>query len=236
MALLPLHIYIDESGDFNFSPSGSRFYTFTAVITHSPWLLNEEITKRRYSILSGEELLDLGTEYLEDCLCKGFHASEDKQPVRDVFFGLISSLEVGDVLAHSIVVRKNKANPSIQAPHDFYSKMSCRLLDYVFKRYQYSKLCIFVDHIPVKKNRAAFLGAMKKELKSKNPRKEYRIFFPESSSSIFLQIADYINWAVFKKWERGDLRSYDLIKKFLPKGELDIFEKGDKEYYHFKKV
>ena len=232
MANIPLYVFIDESGDFNFTPSGSKFYTITAVITHSPWEKVDEISAKRHIILSGEELTDLGREYLEGFLCHAFHASEDKQPVRDEFFKIIQEMKF--FKAHSIVIRKNKTNPSIRDPHKFYSKIASYLLNYIFKAYLYSKLCIFIDSMPVNSQKKAFLSAIKSEIKDKQPKKEYKIYFPSSTSNVFLQISDYVNWAISRKWERADTRSYDLIKKFLGKPELDIFQKGDMEYYSFK--
>lgn len=233
MADLPLYVFIDESGDFNFSPSGTRFYTFTAIITHGPWEKIKEITEVKHKILSGEILPDLGEDYLQEFLCRQFHATEDKQPVRDIFFGIIQSMDF--FLAHSIVVRKNRTNPSIQAPHRFYPQITGYLLDYVFKSYQYSKLCIFLAGMPVQKNRKEFVGAIKSEIRAKTPKKDFCVYFPSAQSNYFLQIADYINWAIYRKWENNDLRSYDLIKKFLRRKELDLFKRGVTEYYQFKK-
>lgn len=233
MANKPLYVFIDEGGDFNFSPSGSKHYTITCVITHSPWEKAEEITAKHKLILSREELSDLGQGYLEEKLCHGFHACEDRQPVRDEFFEIIGQMKY--LKAHSIVVRKNRTNPSIREPERFYPKIMSYLLKYVFKTYVSSSLCIFVDNLPVNKRKRAFLSALKKEIAKNRPnKKDYSIFFPKSGSIKFLQVADYINWAILRKWERSDLRSYELIKKFLGRKELDIYRNGDTEYYSFK--
>ena len=44
-----------------------------------------------------------------------------------------------------------------------------------------------------------------------------------------LKATDYCCWAIQKKWERGDLRSYDLIEDKL-RSEYDIFS-GWNDYY-----
>ncbi|MBI5954438.1 MAG: DUF3800 domain-containing protein [Chloroflexi bacterium] len=237
MSLAPLYVYIDEGGDFNFSPSGTKVYTITAVITHVPWECLNDISQLRHSILSGVTHPGLlGPDYLERCLSVKFHASEDKQVVRDSFFGIISNMNHDHIAAHSIVVKKNRANPSFREPYKFYSRVTSYLLDYIFKKYEYSKLCIFVDGLPVNKQKDTFLKAMKSEIKAKQPKKDFSVYFPPSNSNAYLQISDYINWAIFKKWECGDTRSYDLIRKFLRAPELDLFSRGDgTEYYQFKK-
>lgn len=232
--MVPLYVFIDEGGDFNFSPSGSKVYTISATITHCPWELLDDISQLRHTILAREAHSHLGQSYLEKYLCHRFHATEDQQPVRDDFFKIIGKMEY--IKAHAVVVRKNRTNPNLREPHKFYAKIAGYLLDYIFKKYQYSKLCIFVDSMPVNKQKEIFLKAIKYEIKSKQPRQEFSIFFPSSASNPFLQVSDYINWAIFRKWENQDERSYALIENKLGKKELDIFAKGDYEYYEFKKT
>ena len=228
-ALSPVYVFIDEGGDFNFSLKGSKFYTFTAVITYTPWEGVEETAALRYQILSGELLPGLNQQYLDKNLSRCFHATEDKQQVRYLFFGIITKL--GSITAHSIVVRKNKTNPVLYDPHDFYPKYMGSLVDYILKRYVYSKLCIFLSGTPIQNRKNAFLSAVKTEIKNKNPSKPFMIYFPPADSNLFLQVSDYINWAIFRKWERGDVRSYNLISNHMGTPELDIFQHGDVEYY-----
>lgn len=235
MANVPLYIYIDEGGDFNFSPSGSKVYTITAVITHAPWELLDEMSALRHRVISNELHPELGQKYLETCLCHKFHATEDKQVVRDDFFEIIGKMKL--IKAHSVVIKKNLANPTLREPAKFYSKVTASLLAYIFRTYRYSKLCIFVDNIPVNKQKRVFLKAIKEEIANKQPKKDYAIFFPPSASNPYLQVSDYINWAIFRKWENNDERSYVLIKDILGKKELDMFSKGDGyEYYQFDKT
>ena len=233
MAIQPLFVFIDEGGDFNFTPSGSKVYTITATISHCPWELLEEATQIRHLILAGELNKELGQEYLEIHLSEKFHASEDLQVVRDNFYEIIQKAEY--IKVHSVVVRKNRTNPSLRAPVKFYPKVIASLLDYIFKKYEYSKLCIFLDGVPIKKNKDVFLKSIKAEIRAKQPNKEFSIYFPPSCSNLYLQISDYMNWAIFRKWEKSDERSYDLIKKFLGSTELDMFSNGDMEYYQYNK-
>ena len=45
-----------------------------------------------------------------------------------------------------------------------------------------------------------------------------------------LQVADYCSWAIQRKWERGDARSYASIANKV-KSEFDLFERGKVIYY-----
>ncbi len=58
----------------------------------------------------------------------------------------------------------------------------------------------------------------------------YRLLHHDSKSNFQLQIADYCNWAIYRKWSRNDLRSYDLIKGAV-KSEFEIFKAGTTIYY-----
>jgi len=51
---------------------------------------------------------------------------------------------------------------------------------------------------------------------------------PESDPC--LQVADYCVWAIQRKWERDDSRSYDLIKDKI-ESEFDVWSIGSTHYY-----
>jgi len=204
----PLYIYIDESGNFDFSPNGTKYYTFTAVMTRTPCECAHEITQLKHDILMGEQLPTLGTDYLEKQFCKRFHATEDMQAVRDLFFAIIQ--QMNGICANSIILQKNKMNPSLRDPTKFYPKFLGSLLDYIFQVYTYSKLCIFVDGVVVNNHKDQFIKTIKTEINNRNPKTNYRIFFPPSESNCMLQVCDYINWAIYRKWDKLDIRSYLL--------------------------
>ena len=58
----------------------------------------------------------------------------------------------------------------------------------------------------------------------------WRILHHSSDCNFDLQIADYCSWAIFRKWNNGDTRSYTLIASSIRK-EFDIFWRGDQYYY-----
>ena len=45
-------------------------------------------------------------------------------------------------------------------------------------------------------------------------------------------MADYCCWSVVRKWERGDIGTYDALKPRLYKPELDVFRFGDGTPYY----
>lgn len=216
-----LYIFLDEAGDFNFSVSGTKFFTVTSVAKVRPFDVSQALHSIKYDVI--EEGVD--TEY--------FHASEDKQKTRDKVFDVIQrnlKVEVIDCL----VVEKAKTGPALQVPAKFYPRMLGYLLKYVLEKSDLSdvsELIIFTDSIPLQKKRKAIEKAIKITLRAELPSSvPFRLIHHSSKSCFGLQIADYCNWAIFRKWERDDMRSYDLIKHGI-RSEFDIFRTGATRYY-----
>ena len=58
----------------------------------------------------------------------------------------------------------------------------------------------------------------------------YRTDFCPAAADPCLQVADYCAWALQRKWERNDLRSYNLISDRITY-EYDLWSRGDKHHY-----
>lgn len=84
--------FIDESGNFDFKDSGTNHLVFAGFITSNPMATASSLHQLRYELMT--EGLDL----------KYFHASEDRQFVRNQVFGSISTIED----AHAVVVYCDK--------------------------------------------------------------------------------------------------------------------------------
>jgi hypothetical protein len=63
-----------------------------------------------------------------------------------------------------------------------------------------------------------------------SPCASHRVAFWPAESDPCLQVADYCTWAIQRKWERGDTRSYDLIEDKI-ESEFDAWEIGANHYY-----
>jgi hypothetical protein len=51
-----------------------------------------------------------------------------------------------------------------------------------------------------------------------------------SAAHSMLQVADYCAWATQKKWQTGDVRSYDSLRGKI-RNEFDLYRKGEIDYY-----
>ena len=219
-----LYIFLDEGGNFDFSSSGTKYFTLTCVSKMRPFSLHTQLDTYKYDLI--EHLIQprIEIEY--------FHCADDNSFVRSKVFDLLAmTLERNSVDA--VVVEKRKTGPALQAPEKFYPKMLGFLLRYVLERAapNLDELVIITDSIPVNKKRRAVEKALKLVLAEMLPRSTpYRIMHHASKAHYGLQIADYLNWAVQRKWEKNDASSYAKIQHLI-RSDYDIFKGGQRYYY-----
>lgn len=216
-----LYIFVDESGNLDFSQKGSKHYTLTALSKMRPFFINEPLVNLKY------DLWEKGIEF------EYFHASEDTYTTRNEVFQLISN-NLSRFVVDSIVVEKCKTHPTLQDHGRFYRKIFEILFNYILEsnRGKFSQIFIIIDQIPIKKKKKDIEKAIKLYIsqwteKTKIP---YKIFYYSSKADINLQIVDYLNWSIFRKWERGDCSNYDLVKDSIS-SEFDVFKAGSNKYY-----
>ena len=173
-------------------------------------------------------LIDLGTDI------EYFHASEDRQVVRDEVFKIISPLT--NIRVDSLIVRKNKVAPPVQVSSRFYPEMVEHLLQYPFDPRgldvsRYEKVFFFFDRAASSaKQKKALISGIKKYLAKHLHNVSYHIAMHSSASHPYLQVVDYLSWAVYVHWERNEDRPY-LQVRHLVKSQYDIFQFGHSTWY-----
>jgi hypothetical protein len=216
-----LYVFLDEAGDFNFSPTGTKFFTLTAVTKTRPFDWDALIMSLKYDLIE----TGLNIEY--------FHAAEDRQGVRDRVFKIVGE-SLPDSRIDGLIIEKRKTGPALQIAEKFYPRMIGYLLRYILEPRNlrdYAEVIVLTDSIPVSRKREAVEKAIKQTLSRMLPAgTKYMVLHHASKSCAGLQIVDYCNWAIFRKWERGDSRSYDLIRTGI-RSEFDIFRSGTRYYY-----
>lgn len=231
-----LFLFIDESGNFDFSSNGTKYFVLSCSSTFRPVEEREKLLNLRYELLSD----GIGQE------C--FHATEDAQATRDRVFNVIDSLS-DDIEVHSVVAQKSKVNPSLYKEEyfkkgkkiqrvvgsEFYQRVCRTLLQYVFRRSNFqkaTKIIVVLGAIFTRDKQSTILKTLKKYLKE-NFEMPFEIFFHSSKADLNCQSADYFGWAIAIKWERNEKRSYVLVKDKV-KSEYEIFKRGGKLYYPYK--
>lgn len=217
----PLYIFLDEGGNFDFSIKGSRYFSLTSISTVRPFAFNVQLDHYKYDCIEW----GLNQEY--------FHCAEDNSHLRERVFGIIAE-HLSTLCIDSILVDKPKTGPALQEPKHFYPKMISYLLKYAIERHQQttiSEIIVITDNIPLNEKRKAVEKAIKMTLSDMlSEDLKYRIIHHASKAHHGLQIADYCNWAIYRKWERGDSQYYDIIKNGI-RSEFDIFRSGVRRYY-----
>jgi len=218
------YIFLDEAGNFDFSPTGTRYFVLTSVSTRRPFAAHAALDDYKYDCLE----FGLDTEY--------FHCADDNPRVRGRVFELIAE-HLDGLRIDSLIVEKRKTDPALREDKRFYPEMLGYLLKFVLPKEVESgaeEVIVITDTIPVQKKRQAIeksiQQALAKMLKMLPTGIRYRILHHASRSHYGLQVADYCCWAVFRKWQRGETGHYDRVKPAV-RSEFDIFRTGTRYYY-----
>jgi hypothetical protein len=228
--LATLHIHLDESGNFVFTPRGSRFYIFTVAWTYNPAPLSDALCKLRFQCIKDGHFRPGVIDDLS-----GFHAAYDPRPRRDAFIDKIT--EHRDWNFAAIVVEKNHINPSLYQPENFYPKFLSMLIKFVLKgrvNPSTQKVLVYTDTLPMasKKEAAIVNTTIKSECRLHLGGISFAVMHHTSDSNYWIQIADYCSWAICRKWEAGDTTAYDLLWPRMALGELNITAHGDGTSYY----
>ena len=105
-----LHLHLDESGNFSFKPTGTKYYVFTAAWTYDPAPLAQDLMALRFGLLKqGHDL-------------HRFHATTDRQVNRDAVVRVLSTHDNWRFAA--VVIEKSKVYPDLREPHRFYPQFA----------------------------------------------------------------------------------------------------------------
>lgn len=214
-------VFSDEAGCFTFErkPNVSKYFILCTVTMTELEVGNALQQLRRRLIW---EKADLG-DY--------FHATSDKQAVRDEVYSTILNHEFR---VQATIVEKCKARPHIRSSRALFYKYPWF---YHFKHgiagsLSYERaLLVTASAIGNKKEKLSFTNAINDVMKQTlDPSFKWAVDFRPCSTDPCLQVADYCAWAIQRKWESKDLRSYELIKSRITY-EYDLWAHGAKTYY-----
>ena len=172
-----LYLYIDEAGNFDFGHTGTRHFVLTGVLMRRPFTHLAGLLDVKYDVL--EEGLDL--EY--------FHASEDRQAVRDRVFRCLAAHGNGTRML-CVVACKAELDRGLRTPERLYATAFDRLVRealHALAPMAGGQIIVVTDSLPVRSGGAAVCA------------------------DVNLQVADYCAWAAYRRWEREDDRSYRII-------------------------
>ena len=214
-----LYVFIDESGNMDFSEKWTKHFVLAAITTRNPLSSSSRLQSLKYQYLGK----NFGwTEY------QHFHASEDKQIIRDGVFESIA--DMWDISIDWLWALKSKTHPSLRSRDKFYTLLWGAIVSYLLKKWKnsnYEKIVIIFDKALTNKEQNAFYAEVKPKLKL--IWKPYAIYFHHTYSDFNWQIADYLAWAKYVSLEKWEQRPLKALKN-LPQGEFDIFQNGNTHY------
>ncbi len=196
-----MYVFGDEAGDFNFSRGrgASRYFILTTVTLTDCSVGNALLDLRRALAWDGHDLL------------QGFHATEERQAVRDRVFAV---LQRHDLRIDATIFEKAKVYPEAREESRFYALIWYLHLRRLIPRIAVpsDELLVIAASVATKRRRAVFHAALHEALLRVQPGPTSRTQFWPAAIEPCLQAADYCCWALQRKWERDDERSYALIR------------------------
>lgn len=218
-----IHIHLDESGNLDFSPTGTRYYIFAVAWTYDPAPLAADLSTLRFSLIKRGDDIRNG----------GFHAVYDPAPRREVVIAAMTARTTWNFAA--LVIDKPSVNQVLWLPSDFYPKFASMIFRFVFKgrvKPGTTSALIYTDTLPFPNKQAKAVEVAIKSSCRSSLHIPFQICHHRSESNSWLQAADYCSWAVCRKWEHGDAQPYNRLRPRLAAPELDVMAGGDGTVYY----
>ena len=92
------------------------------------------------------------------------------------------------------------------------------------------RLLVIAASMGTRKQKGAFLDAVEDVVTQVAPCRDHKVAFWRDYSEPCLWAADYCAWAIQRKYEQNDDRSYVLIKH-LVQSTFDVWEQGQTHHY-----
>lgn len=207
-------VFGDESGNFDFSTKGTTYFAVgTLTVTDAV------VTSLRTQM--GDLRNTLAASRVDHDGV--FHASEDRQAIRDLVFPLIVE---ASPRCDVTILEKAKAYKNLrESDARFYKYAWYYHLRYVLRHAGRPGDCVHVvlADMGTKKTRAAFRIAVEDVLSQLGrPSVRHDLAFWKPGAHDGLQAADYVLWAVMRQLEQGDPRSKKIIAHLI-KSEFRLF-------------
>jgi hypothetical protein len=217
-----LFVFADESGCFTFNNNQnvSKYFVLCTIVMDNCAVGAAILDLRRKLAWDGLPLDDF------------FHATTDKQAVRDAVFAEIVKHEF---LVQATIMEKAKAEPQVTVSRARFYKTG-----YFFHfKHGVSKhlppdreALVTTATIGNKKEKRAFRTAIDDVMNQTNRAGKWATDFLPCSCDPCLQVADYCAWAIQRKYEspQKNQGSFDMISDRISY-KYELWSHGRKKYY-----
>lgn len=197
-----LFVYVDESGNLDFTSRGTRHLVLGVFYTNKPAQNSLEMSALKYGTMA--QGIDLAN----------FHASEDLQQVRDLVFDVISKIE--SCSSVSFWIAKENYKFTDRWAVGAYKKFGIHIAQHIGEvatKTLSKKVVVVFDKALVRRDQNAFLAAMKPQLAALGL--PHYLYFHNVNKDFNGQIADYLAWARFVSLERNENRPLAILPNHL---------------------
>ena len=213
-------VFADEAGCFTFEKKqgASRFFVLCTVVMDNCNVAADLLALRRELAWNKAPLGDY------------FHASTDQQVIRDAVF---AELAKHPFTVQATIMEKTKAEPQVRIDKPRFYKIGWFFHFKFGAALQVAKaqdVLITAASLGTKRERLSFQNPVADVMNQTVRGPSWATDFWPAGSDPCLQVADYCAWAIQRKWELGDTRSYDLIKNRITY-EYDLWARGTTHYY-----
>jgi hypothetical protein len=214
-----VYVFGDETGNLTFTrkPGTSRYFMICTVTMGNCAVGTALTDLRRELAWTGHALSE-------------FHAHKDKQAVRNQVFDL---LRQQDFRVDATILEKAKAHNELRSHPPYFYKLAWFLhFKYVAPRIvrRSDQLLVVASALQINNKRQVIHDAIRDVVSQVSPTQTFQTAFLPAMCDPCLQVADYAAWAIQRKWETGDSRSYELIKDKIW-SEFDVFGESAAKYY-----
>ena len=197
------YLYLDESGDLGFKKSSSKWFLFTIAISQDGRAL-ERVVKKIWRPLK-KKFKKLGE----------LHASQEKDVTRRRMLTRLN--EIDDLKILCVILNKQKVYVDLQNQKNYlYNYTANILLDRLYSQKVLAAsepIHLFVDRKDTKKRlRENFISYLTQSMKKRRDG-AFVVELHSSHENKALQAVDFISWAIFRKYERGEYEFYEIIKE-----------------------
>lgn len=197
-----IHVFSDEAGCLTFKPPGrgvSRYFMIGTIASEDCAVGDSLLSLRRALAWKGVHL-------------EQFHATNDKPHIRDRVFATIAN----SPLRYDVtILDKTRAFESVKAkgPLYFYQLAWYQHLKYVAPRIAKpsDELLVVASSLKIKGKKKVVHDAVKSVVNQVSTASVSHTAFVRTETDPCLQAADYLTWAVQRKYETGDSQAYDVI-------------------------
>lgn len=197
------YIFLDESGDLGFKPKSSDWFLFTLLLTND----HRKIEKCVKSVHKS-----LSKKYKK---VRELHAYHSQSETKKLLLEKLSNID--DLKILCVILNKKKVYVDLQNQKNYlYNYTANILLDRLHKKKIINTDEIIELFIDQKDTRKFIKDNFEKYLKdnlTKRASNKIKIKICPSHTEKCLQAVDFISWAIFRKYEKGEYEYYEIIKE-----------------------